>query len=71
MEQCGSTQKPAKALCRKCIHQVICKLNVVFFLFCALCNTVFGVYVSEKKMCDDCDMAALAVYTAHCRKDIV
>ena len=49
MEQCGSTQKPAKALCRKCIHQVICKLNVGFFLFCALCNTVFGVYVSEKK----------------------
>ena len=49
LEQCGSTQKPAKALCRKCIHQVICKLNVGFFLFCALCNTVFGVYVSEKK----------------------
>ena len=50
LEQCGPTQKPAKALCRKCIHQVICKLNVVFFLFCALCNTVFGVYVSEKNV---------------------
>ena len=70
IEQCVSTQKPAKALCRKCIHQVICKLNVVqpfsffFVLYAILC---LG-FMFQKKKCMMTVIGQLQLFMLHTAK---